>query len=262
MAHNTQNPAWREQVAPQDIEAALYEVFAKLDRLAPSSAATTQRALAMVPDLDKRTRALELGCGCGSASLILAEALPGKLLAVDLHAPFITRLCERAVTLGVAERIDARVADMRELPLAPHSIDLVWAEGSLYTIGFDDGLELCHGLLAPGGVLAVSELVWLHEQPSPQVRTFFAERYPQMRDRIQLRAALHERGFVVHAEFVLPRSDWDAFYDPLRERIAGFVNRPDPAARAAAAMLTNEIEIYERFGDEYGYVFFIATSMC
>jgi SAM-dependent methyltransferase len=264
-------------VTPQDIEAALYEVFAKLDRLAPSSAATTRRALAMVPDLDKRTRALELGCGCGSASLILAESLPGKLLAVDLHAPFITRLCERAVTLGLADRIDARVADMRQLPgvfdVGPHSIDLVWAEGSLYTIGFDDGLDLCHGLLAPGGVLAGSELVWLHEQPSPQVRAFFAERYPQMRDRTQLRAALQAAGtakggecpkptgFEVQAEFVLPRSDWDAFYDPLRERIAGFANRPDPAARAAAAMLTNEIEIYERFGDEYGYVFFIATSM-
>jgi cyclopropane fatty-acyl-phospholipid synthase-like methyltransferase len=259
MAHNTQNRAWREHVTPQDIEAALYEVFAKLDRLAPSSAATTQRALAMVPDLDKRTRALELGCGCGSASLILAESLPGKLLAVDLHAPFITRLCERAVMLGLADRIDARVADMRQAPgvfdVGPHSIDLVWAEGSLYTIGFDAGLDLCHGLLAPGGVLAVSELVWLHDQPSPQVRAFYAEHYPQMRNRIQLRAALRERGFEVHAEFVLPRSDWDAFYDPLRERIAGLVNNP------AAAMLTNEIEIYERFGDEYGYVFFIATSM-
>jgi SAM-dependent methyltransferase len=273
MAHNTQNRAWREHVTPQDIEAALYEVFAKLDRLAPSSAATTQRALGLVPDLDTRTRALELGCGCGSASLILAESLPGKLLAVDLHAPFIARLCERAVTLGLADRIDARVADMRQLAIAPHSIDLVWAEGSLYTIGFDDGLDLCHRMLAPGGVLAVSELVWLRDQPSPQVRAFYAEHYPQMRDRTELRAALQAAGtakggecpkptgFEVHAEFVLPRSDWDAFYDPLRERIAGFANRPDPAARAAAAMLTNEIEIYERFGDEYGYVFFIATSM-
>jgi predicted O-methyltransferase YrrM len=261
MAHNTQNQAWREQVTPQDIEVALHELFAKLDRLAPGSPETTRRALAMVPDLDTRTRALELGCGCGSASLILAAALPGTLLAVDVHAPFITRLHERAVTLGLADRIDAQVADMRELAIAPHSIDLVWAEGSLYSIGFDDGLDLCRRLLAPGGVLAVSELVWLNDRPSPPARAFWAEHYPQMRDRTQLMAALPERGFEVHGEFVLPRSDWDAFYDALRERIASFANRSDPAARAATAMVMDEIVVHERFGDEYGYAFVVASSM-
>ena len=64
-----------------------------------------------------------------------------------------------------------------------------------------------------------------------------------MRHRTELLAAVRERGFIVHATFVLPRSDWDAYYDPLR----------------AAAVLTDEIEIHDRFGDEYGYVFFVAS---
>jgi SAM-dependent methyltransferase len=233
----------------------MHEFFANLDRLAPGSADTTRRALSMVPDLDARTRALELGCGCGSASLILAESRPGRLLAVDLHAPFVARLRERALALGLGDRIDARVADMRELGL--DRVDLVWAEGSLYTIGFDDGLELCLRLLAPGGVIAVSELAWLREHPSAPVHAFWAEHYPRMRHRAQLLADTRERGWVLHGEFVLPRGDWDNYYDPLRERVALFADDPDPEVRAAVAMLAREIEIHERFGDEYGYVFLV-----
>jgi cyclopropane fatty-acyl-phospholipid synthase-like methyltransferase len=234
----------------------MLEFFANLDRLAPGSSDTTRRALAMVPDLDARTRALELGCGCGSASLILAESLPGRLVAVDLHAPFVARLRERALALGLGDRIDARVADMREPGI--DGVDLVWAEGSLYTIGFDDGLELCRRLLAPGGVIAISELVWLREHPSAPVHAFFAEHYPPMRHRTQLMADVRERGWMLHGEFVLPRSDWDNYYDPLRERVALFADDPEPDTRADAAMVGREIEIHERFGDEYGYVFFVA----
>jgi cyclopropane fatty-acyl-phospholipid synthase-like methyltransferase len=234
------------------------ELFANLDRLAPGSAETTRRALAMVPDLDARLRALELGCGCGAASSILATSLPGTLVAVDLHEPFVARLQERAMALGLADRIDARVADMRDPSLEPHAFDLVWAEGSLYTIGFDEGLALCRRLLAPGGVMAISELVWLREQPSADARTFWTEHYPQMRDRTRLLAELRERGFAVHGELVLPRSDWDNYYDPLRERVALFADGPDPDLRADAAMVAREIQIHERFGDEYGYVFVVA----
>jgi SAM-dependent methyltransferase len=237
----------------------MHEFVANLDRLAPGSADTTRRALAMVPDLAARRRALELGCGCGAASLILAERLPGTLIAVDLHAPFIARLRERAAALGLADRIDARVADMRDPGLEPHTVDLVWAEGSLYTIGFDEGLELCRRLLAPGGVVAISELVWLRDDPSAEVRTFWAENYPQMRDRTRLLAELQARGFAAHGELVLPRADWDNYYDPLRERVALLADRPDPEARAAAAMFAHEIEIHERFGDEYGYVLVVAS---
>jgi SAM-dependent methyltransferase len=263
MADNTQNRAWREYrlddtATPQAIEAATYELFASIDRLAPGSTETTRRALALVPDLDARTRALELGCGCGAASLVLAESLPGKLRAVDLHPPFIARLRERAAALGLADRIDAHVADMREPGAEPHGIDLLWAEGSLYSIGFDEGLELCRRLLAPGGIMAVSEAVWLREHPSAPTLAFWAENYPQIRDRTTLLSAVRERGFVIHGDFVLPRADWDNFYAPLRERVAVFAARPDPAAQAAAASLALEIEMHERFGDEYGYVFIVA----
>jgi SAM-dependent methyltransferase len=236
----------------------MHEFFANLDHLAPGSADTTRRALAMVPDLAARRRALELGCGAGAASLILAESLPGTLVAVDLHAPFIARLRERAAALGLTERIDVRVTDMRDPGFEPHTVDLVWAEGSLYTIGFDEGLELCRRLLAPGGVIAISELVWLRDDPSADARAFWAENYPQMRDRTQLLAAFRERGFTALGEFVLPRTDWDNFYDPLRERVALLADSSDPKAQTAAAMIGHEIEIHEQFGDEYGYMFVVA----
>ncbi len=84
--------------------------------------------------------------------------------------------------------------------------------------------------------------------------------YPQMRDCTQLLAELRERGFMLHGEFVLPRADWDNYYNPLRQRVALLADSPDPKARAAAAIIAHEIEIHERFGDEYGYVFVVAGA--
>lgn len=244
---------------PEEIEASLHELFAPLDRLGPGSPDTTRRALALVPDLSERSRAIELGCGCGAASVTLAAMLPGKLAAIDRHPPFIARLRERAEQLGLAARIDARVGDMREPGVELHSMDLVWAEGSLYAIGWDEGLELCRRLLAPGGVMGVSEAAWLRETPSAEVQAFWAEHYPQMRTHARLSTELREKGFVVHGEFVVPRSDWEAYYDGLRERVADFAERSDPAARAVAAIVANEIQIHERYADEFGLVFFVAS---
>ena len=243
---------------PDEIEAAVHELFAPLDRLAPGSADSTLRALSMVPNLDTRTRAIELGCGCGSASLTLAPLLPGKLVCVDIHEPFIARLRERAGELGLGDRIDARVADMREPGVDPRSCDLVWAEGSLYNIGFWEGLGLCRRLLAPGGVMAVSELVWLRERPNAEARAFWAEHYPKMLEHATIVADLRAHDLVVHSEFVLPRADWEGYYEPLRQRAAALSGRSDPGMRAALENLAREIDIFERHGDEVGYVFLVA----
>ncbi len=237
----------------------MYELFAPLDRLAPGSADTTLRALSLVPEFDTRSRVIELGCGTGTTSVLLASVLPGTLVAVDRHAPFVARLRDLVAALGLDHRLDARVADMRDAGVEPGSMDLIWAEGSLYTIGWDKGLALCRRLLAPGGVLAVSELAWIDERPSERARAYWAEHYPQMRTRAELLSNMQAQ-FVVHGEFVQPQSDWTGFYERLRERAAEFGERSDAAAHEVVEIVEREIEIHERCGHEYGYVFVVASA--
>lgn len=241
---------------------ALFELHGLADRLAPGSEASTVRALQMLPALPPAPRVVDLGCGTGASTLALARALPddAEIIAVDVHPPYIQRLRGRAKLAGLADKIVPRVADMRSLGIRPGSVDLVWAEGSLYTVGFAHGCDLCRRLLGPRGAVGVSELVWRTDDPSPAAREFWAEHYPDMRRVEDILAGMHSHGYTAVGHFLLPDEDWRAYYDELQQRRAAFgARRDDPAARAALALTGAEIELYERHGDDYGYAFFVAT---
>jgi cyclopropane fatty-acyl-phospholipid synthase-like methyltransferase len=243
-----------------DLEAAQYELLGLLDQLAPGSPSSTKRALDLVPNREGIQRVLELGCGTGAATLSLAENLDAELIAVDLHAPYIERLRERAAERGLAARITARVADMRE-PGVQGPFDLIWAEGSIYMIGFAEGCAMCRDLLVPGGALAVTELAWVRDDPPAEVRRYWADHYPKIRPRERLRDDLVTLGFEIQGEFALPRADWERYYALVRRQLEDFERRrDDPAARTVCLVARQELEVFERFGDSYGYVFFVATK--
>lgn len=72
----------------------------------------------------KPGRALDVACGAGRHSILLAER-GWQVTAVDYSPAAIALLQERAAARGVA--IDARVADLErgEFTIAPHAYDLI-----------------------------------------------------------------------------------------------------------------------------------------
>lgn len=98
---------------------------------------------------------LEIGCGTGFLTAALAPALPGcRWLATDL-APAMAAACARRALPGV----EARVMDGEAPDLPGRRFDLIVS--SLAVQWFEDlpgGLARLHGLLRPGGVLAVTTL--------------------------------------------------------------------------------------------------------
>jgi hypothetical protein len=62
----------------------------------------------------------------------------------------------------------------------------------------------------------------------------------------------------VLATHTLPREAWvDGYYDILAPRAKALLGHPDPAVRHFAAETVWEIEVFQCFGDSYGYVFFV-----
>jgi hypothetical protein len=58
--------------------------------------------------------------------------------------------------------------------------------------------------------------------------------------------------------FTLPAAAWwDEFYTPLEARMAQLAPDADPALAAVIAETRGEIEVYRRYGDTYGYVFYL-----
>lgn len=88
--------------------------------LAPFGAAV-QRALS----LPAGARVLDIGCGAGATSLLLAaQVQPGEVVGVDISAPLLARARERAQgTPGLRFEL----ADAQTFPFQPESFDAVFS---------------------------------------------------------------------------------------------------------------------------------------
>jgi ubiquinone/menaquinone biosynthesis C-methylase UbiE len=77
---------------------------------------------------------------------------------VDFLPAFLEALKTRAAQGGLGEQIATVVGDLENLPFADEELDLIWSEGAIYNIGFEQGLKDWRRYLKPGGLLAVSEI--------------------------------------------------------------------------------------------------------
>jgi SAM-dependent methyltransferase len=99
--------------------------------------------------------AVDVGCGTGRASIVMAKAFPNsKFAGYDPHEPSIQRARMRAKKEGVSGRVRFVVGDASNLP--PHRFDLVTLFGSAHH--FSDpirSLRHCRRALKPGGTCFV-----------------------------------------------------------------------------------------------------------
>ncbi|MFC7280188.1 class I SAM-dependent methyltransferase [Paractinoplanes rhizophilus] len=226
-----------------------------LPREAPGSAETTALLLRLAGPLPGRPRIVDVGCGTGPATVALARLTGGHVTAVDLHPPFLDAVTARAAAAGVGDRVTALRASMDSLPLAPGSVDLLWAEGSAYLMGFDAALAAWRPLLAAGGVLVLTEAEWLTPTPSAGARAFWDPGYPAMRTTAANVRAAERAGWIVRAVYVLPDSDWDEYYEPLAARLAEL--RGEGIPDEVLAPVGEEIAVRAAYGGEYAYTGYV-----
>ncbi|MDN5748927.1 MAG: class I SAM-dependent methyltransferase [Pseudonocardia sp.] len=227
-----------------------------LPRESPGSTATTRLLLGLAGALPPRPRIVDIGCGAGPATVLLARETGGEVTAVDTHEPFLARLRAAAESAGLGGRVHALAASMDDLPLPDGAADLLWAEGSAYVMGFDAALRAWRRLLAPGGVLVLTEAEWTTIDPAPGARAFWDAGYPAMRTTGGNVTAAQDAGWTVAATYLLPDPDWDAYYSPLAARIAE-LRATHPGHDDALDEVGAEIAVRRAHGDDYGYTGYV-----
>ncbi|WNZ62374.1 class I SAM-dependent methyltransferase [Myxococcus sp. MxC21-1] len=103
-------------------EDAFFTVYGNLPRHGPGSDDCTREALRRLPPLPPHPRVVDLGCGAGAQTLVLAEALRTRVIAVDLHRPFLDQLQARARERGLDALVEIQQQDMGALSLPEASL--------------------------------------------------------------------------------------------------------------------------------------------
>jgi SAM-dependent methyltransferase len=242
-----------------DPTSALFVLHQGLPRQGPGSDACTREALRRLPPLPSRPRVLDLGCGPGRHTLVLADTLRTQVVGLDFHQPFLDQLRETARERGLTDLVETRRGDMAAPPgVEPGSLDLIWSEGAIYNLGFAPGLGLWRPLLAPGGLVAATECSWLVDDRPAEAVAFWAGAYPAMGSVAENVVAAEAAGFEVLDSLALPPSAWwDEYYTPLLENAGRLRPTADAELVAAIEATEREIEMYQRFGHSYGYVFYL-----
>ncbi|WP_436777642.1 GNAT family N-acetyltransferase [Yinghuangia sp. YIM S09857] len=246
--------------AGDPVTGAFFTLHRDLPRQGPGSDTTTRRMLEMAGPLPEHPRVLDAGCGPGRSALLLADELGAHVTAVDVHQPFLDHLAAEAARRGLGDRVVAVNCSMDQLPVPDHSFDVIWAEGSVYTIGFDAALRAWRRLLAPGGVVAVTEVEWTVPNPAAPARAYWNTVYP-LRTHAANTAAAQGAGYRVTAHWPLPESDWwDEYYIPLIQRI----DRADPGRPGmpeALAAHRTEIAMRREHGSDYNYAAYVLRPL-
>jgi ubiquinone/menaquinone biosynthesis C-methylase UbiE len=237
-----------------------FEIHKGLPQEGPGSEASTMKALSLVPRLPRRPKILDVGCGPGRQTLILARETGGNITAVDNHQPYLDELERRAEERGFAERIVTKRCSMEDMSFDEGSFHLVWAEGSIYIMGFRNGLTAWRRFLKPDGALAVTEASWLVDSPPEDVKTFWQEAYPAMQTVAGNTEIIKESEYSLVDTFTLPESTWwDGYYTPMEKRIAELRRKysNDPTIIETLDAEQKEIDLYRRHSGSYGYVFYV-----
>ncbi len=238
----------------------LMELHQGLLQQGPGSDVETRRALECIPPLDSDARILDVGCGPGRQTLVLARETEAAIDAIDLMPTFLEELEQRVRTAGYADRVSAHLMSMSALDFPERVFDLIWSEGAIYQMGFARGLESWKRHLVPGGYLAVTELCWLSNERPVAAAEFWGAAYPAM-TQVETNIATAERaGYECLNSFSLPESAWwNDYYDPIRARLPALFDKytGDDEALNQLRESAEEIDLFERYSQQFNYVFYV-----
>lgn len=239
------------------------EYFSNLKRQGPGSKEITIKALSFIENLKNESKIIDIGCGTGGQTMVIADNTPARIIGVDLSPAFIDLFNSNAEKNNVHDRVKGIIGSMDNLKYKSEEFDLIWSESSIFIIGFERGLNEWHKFLKTDGYIAVSEASWFTEKRPVEIEKFWENAYPEI-DTISNNVEIMQKaGYIPVATFVFPESCWiDNFYVPQVTVQENFLKKHvgNKTAEEFIAYQRYEAELYYKYKKYYGYVFYIGKK--
>ncbi|MBP1672339.1 MAG: methyltransferase domain protein [Bacteroidetes bacterium] len=263
--NNDNNNSTLEQCSIHDFDLNMIcDYFSTMERQGPGCDEMTLKALSFIKPLTAESKVADIGCGTGKQTIVLAQHLPSKVVAIDLFQKFIDILNQNSKGLGLQEKLTGIVGNMETLPFQEEEYDLLWSEGAIYNIGFQKGITEWRKFLKKGGYIAVTEASWFTNERPEEIDQFWKDAYPEIDTISNKIHQIENAGYIPVATFILPEYCWiENFYELQKEAREIFLSKHkgNPTAEALAANEKHEYDLYRKYKSYYGYVFYIGKKI-
>jgi ubiquinone/menaquinone biosynthesis C-methylase UbiE len=219
----------------------------------------TQKAFEMIPPI-RQPLILDIGCGPGLQTIKLAKLTDGNIIGIDIHQPYLDQLEQTAEKEKVSHKIQTLNQSMTNMNFPEEYFDIIWAEGSIFVIGFEQGLIQWKKFIKNGGYLTVHEMTWLKDNPPKEIADYWEKVYPAITTIEENLNIIKNFDYKLIGYFPLPDDAWwDFYYNPLEKRLKELRSKYKDNSIALAMIdeQQKEIDLYRKYNQWYGSVFYI-----
>lgn len=193
----------------------------------------TALAFNCLPAMD-HPRILDIGCGTGIPTLLLAELSNGHITGIDSDAYAIRMLQGKIRQYGLGERVTAEVRSFNSLLFSKESFNLVWSEGAVHFIGFKEGINAWGELVKDKGFLVI------HDELG------------HLKRKLEI---IHSSSFHLLGYFVLSETTWEKEY--CRPLQALLDNDPHYRGTEEGKKAKTELGLFRKNPESFRSAFFI-----
>lgn len=241
----------------------IIDLHKNTERQGPGSNNDTLKAFEILNlPIVKKIKIADIGCGSGGQTLTLAKKINGQIIAIDFFSDFLDELNNKSQKLAFKNKIITIKKSMDDLPFDKEEFDIIWSEGAIYNIGFENGLKTWKDYLKTGGYIAISEITWITQSRPKEIEKFWLKEYPEIDTASNKIKIIENNGYSLVGYFYLKQNSWINYYEQLEAKFETFLKRHDNSQLAKKVVddYKAEINLYKTYKNYYSYGFYIAKK--
>jgi len=198
----------------------LYRI--KKDHIRENLNKYTRKAFNLLPEC-KNPHILDVGCGSGVPTIELATISDGQVTGIDIHLTSLNLLRRKIKETGLNNRVNVIKDSILTMDFPEESFDIIWAEGSIYAIGFEKGIKKWRRFLKPNGFLVIHD---------------------ENKDKTKKLGLITKYGYSLIAQFEISDNLWQLdYYTPLEQLIQVFHYKYSNDSELSNELNKDQIEI-------------------
>ena len=182
----------------------------------------TRKAFKLLPKC-KNLHILDVGCGSGVPTIELAKISDGHVIGIDIDETSLNLLRRKLRETGLNNRVSVIKDSILTMDFPEESFDIIWAEGSIFVIGFEKSIKKWRRFLKPNGFLVIHD---------------------ENKDKNKKLGLIIKYGYALIAQFELTDNLWWLeYYTPLEQLIQEFRHKYPNDSELSNELNKDQVEI-------------------